>query len=153
MIAYLDSSVALRYILNGDPAIHHVSAIPRVVSSELLEIECRRVIERARLEGLLDDDDLVAARDRLGAVLDGTDLFLLSAAIKERAKGTFPVVVRTLDALHMATAEFLAGGVVEHGGAVHLFSFDRAMNRCARSLGLITPFAENNKSNPTGVIP
>jgi hypothetical protein len=67
MIAYLDSSVALRRILNGELAIRHAFALGTVVSSELLEIECRRVIHRCRLGGELTDDAVVAAMERLEA--------------------------------------------------------------------------------------
>jgi len=42
MTAYLDSSVALRYILAGEVTIHHVLDYPRVISSELLELEITR---------------------------------------------------------------------------------------------------------------
>ena len=49
MVAYLDSSVVLRYILLGEATIRHALAFPRVVSSELIEIECRRVLHRYRL--------------------------------------------------------------------------------------------------------
>ena len=46
MVAYLDSSVILRHILLGEEPIRHALAFPRVVSSELTEIECRRVLHR-----------------------------------------------------------------------------------------------------------
>ena len=44
----------------------------------------------------------------------------------------FPVNVRTLDALHVATALMVG----EDAGGVALFSHDEGMNRCARSLGI-----------------
>ena len=42
MTAYLDSSVLLRHILLGEEPIRQALALPRVASSELIEIECRR---------------------------------------------------------------------------------------------------------------
>lgn len=132
MVAYLDSSVLLSHILLGKEPIRHALAFARVVSSELIEIECRRVLHRYRLAGELDDETLPVARERLDEVLAGIDLLELSSQIKQRAMEPFPVNVRTLDALHVATALMVA----EDTGGVALFSHDEGMNRCARSLGL-----------------
>ncbi len=132
MTAYLDSSVLLRHILLGEEPIRHALEFPRVVSSELIEIECRRVLHRCRLAGELTDETLAVARERLDEVLAGIDLLEMSRQIKQRAMDPFPVNVRTLDALHVATA-LLVG---EDAGGVALFSHDEGMNRCARSLGI-----------------
>ena len=132
MTAYLDSSVLLRHILLGEEPIRHALEFPRVVSSELIEIECRRVLHRCRLAGELTDETLAVARERLDEVLVGIDLLEMSRQIKQRAMDPFPVNVRTLDALHVATA-LLVG---EAAGGVVLFSHDEGMNRCARSLGI-----------------
>ena len=137
MVAYLDSSVLLRHILLGEEPIRHALAFPRVVSSELIEIECRRVLHRCRLASELDDETLAVARERLDAVLAGIDLLEMSTQIKQRAMDPFPVHVRTLDALHIATA--LAVG--EDVGGIALFSHDTGMNRCARCLGLTAALA------------
>ena len=132
MVAYLDSSVLLRHILLGEEPIRHALEFPRVVSSELIEIECRRVLHRYRLAGELTDETLTVARERLDEVLAGIDLLEMSSQIKRRAMDPFPVNVRTLDALHIATALMVA----EDDDGVVLFSHDEGMNRCARSLGI-----------------
>ena len=137
MVAYLDSSVLLRHILLGEEPIRHALALPRVVSSELIEIECRRVLHCCRLAGELTDESLAAARERLDAVLAGMDLLEMTKQIKQRAMDPFPVIIRTLDALHVSTALMVADTVDE----IALFSHDRGMNLCARSLGLTAPLA------------
>ena len=137
MVAYLDSSVLLRHILLGEESIGYALAYPRVVSSELIEIECRRVLHRCRLAGEFDDEALAVARERLDAVLAGIDLLELSAQIKQRAMDPFPVHVRTLDALHIATVLAVAAD----GGGTALFSHDKGMNVCARSLGITAALA------------
>jgi len=139
MTAYLDSSVALRYILAGETTIRHVLEYPRVISSELMQIECRRVIQRARMQQELPDDGVVEAYRRLDSVLRGTDLVELSREVKLRAAESFPVVVGTLDALHLATALLWARDAAVEAGdteAVHIFSHDAALNTCARTIGL-----------------
>ena len=134
MVAYLDSSVALNYLLAGGVEIRHALEFPRVVSSELLEIECRRVIQRCRLQGLLDDAGMVEATGRLDELLRSVDLFECSAGVTRRAMESFPVVVKTLDALHLSTA--LRFNALDDESSVDLFSVDRQMNLCARAVGL-----------------
>ena len=139
MTAYLDSSVALRYILAGEVTIRHVLDYPRVISSELLEIECRRVIHRVRMQRELTDDGVVEALRRLDGLLPGIDLMELSRDVKLRAAESFPVVVGTLDAFHIATALIWARdsvGEAGNTGNVHIFSHDTSLNACARTVGL-----------------
>ena len=132
MVAYLDASVLLRHILLGEETIRDALAFPRIVSSELMEIECRRVLHRYRLTGELTDETLPAARERLDAVLSGVDLLEITEQIKQRAMEAFQVTVRALDALHISTALMAARAA----DGLSLFSHDHAMNLCARSLGL-----------------
>ncbi|MFP4375449.1 MAG: PIN domain-containing protein [Spirochaetales bacterium] len=143
MVAYLDSSVVLRHILLGDISIRHVFALETVVSSELLEIECVRVLHRYRLNRDLDDDGLLVANDRLRAVIEGITLLAMTHEVKARAMGAFPVTIKTLDSLHLSTALVYSDHYLgrEDGETLLLFSHDDAMNRCTRALGLSAPFA------------
>jgi len=138
MVAYLDSSVALRHILLGEEAIRHVLACDKVIAAELLEIECRRVLHRYRLNGDLDDTGLIEALRRLEEILTGVSLLILSDAVKQKASGPFPVIVRTLDALHLASAQVFSERYTDK--KVLIFSHNRAMNRCAAVLGFTAPF-------------
>lgn len=139
MIAYLDSSLVLRYILKGESTIKHAFAFELVVSSELLEIECRRVLHRCRMQGELNDHTFVTAVSRLEKVLAGIALIGLSVEVKKRAMDSFPVVIKTLDALHLATALFCAEKRPEE--KIHVFTHDEGMNRCAAVLGFGVPLA------------
>ena len=139
MVAYLDSSVILRHILLGEDVIRHALACELVVTSELTEIECRRVIHRYRLEGNLDDDGFMIAAGRLDEVMEGITLLSLVSRVKDRAKGAFPVTVKTLDALHLASAAVFAETRINE--SVLIFSHDSTMNRCAAALGFATPLA------------
>jgi len=137
VVAYLDSSVVLRHVLLGEASITQALACERVVSSELLEIECRRVIQRCRMQGELDDPGLAEASSRLDALLAGVSLIALSKSVKRRAMEAFPVSVKTLDALHLASALVLAQKLGDE--TMLLFSHDEGMNRCARVLGFSAP--------------
>jgi len=138
MVAYLDSSVLLRYILLGDTGLEQVFESDIVVSSELLEIECRRVLHRYRLQGNLDDDGFLDALKRLDDVLEGVSVILLSAKVKKRSGETFPVIIKTLDALHLSSAIIFQAARPDE--TLHIFSYDIGMNRCARALGFDVPY-------------
>jgi hypothetical protein len=56
----------------------------------------------------------------------------LSAPVLARALKPFPVAVRTLDGLHLATVEHLRAG----GDAIALASFDRRLVVAAQALGI-----------------
>lgn len=133
MVAYVDSSVLLRYILLGEVTMRQAQAFPRIVSSELLEIECRRVLLRSRIEGFYDDETLIQATNRLDDALASFDLLELDSAVKKRAMEAFPIHVKTLDALHLASALQLLHE--EPAAAIQVFSHDRQLNLCARALG------------------
>ena len=138
MVGYVDTSVLLRHILLGDSSIKHVLACERIISSELLEIESKRVIHRYRIDGEIDDEGLIQANTRLNEVLSGLSLLALSSAVKRRAMGAFPVHEKTLDALHLASALVYAD--TSPGRSVLIFSFDTGVNRCAYALGFTVPF-------------
>lgn len=139
MVAYLDSSVLLRHILLGDSGIEHVFAVGKVISSELLEIECKRVLHRYRLQNDLDDDGFIEASDRLEQVLNAVSIIRLSPKVKKRSAEAFPVIIKTLDALHLSSALFFQEARQEE--SLIIFSYDVGMNRCAKSLGFSVPFA------------
>ena len=61
----------------------------------------------------------------------------LSTQFEQRAMDPFPVQVRMLDALHIATALAVAADA----GGTALFSHDKGMNLCVRSLGITAALA------------
>jgi hypothetical protein len=139
VVGYLDTSVVLAHILQGESSIRHALECGSVVSSELLEIEARRVIHRCRMEGGLDDGGFVRAVERLDKLLSGVSLLALSPGVKKRAMGAFPVNVKTLDALHMASALIYTETRPED--TLLVFSHDASLNRCARALGFSAPLS------------
>jgi predicted nucleic acid-binding protein len=133
MRIYLDSSVALRYLLSGDESIRRVGPGQEVASSELLEIECKRVLQRERLEQHIDDAryaEAIAAFEELGSMLA---IIEIGGEIKRRAAGSFPTVIGTLDAIHLATALLWQE---EGGEKVFLWSLDRQLALCAGAMGI-----------------
>jgi predicted nucleic acid-binding protein len=101
---YLDSSALLRLILREPGGIEGLQSRERLVSSELLAIECPRTIDRLRLSGSLTMEEATVATSAVGEWLEAVDLVLLQRPVLARASEPFPTPLGTLDAIHLATA-------------------------------------------------
>lgn len=105
-------SLALRRFLSG---------CERVVSSELAEVELKRVArrhQRAAVSGRVED------------VLGRIDLIVLTAEIRKRAALVDPPQLKSLDAIHLATALALdVSGLVFVG-------YDRKLQSAGAAAGL-----------------
>ena len=121
---YLDTSVALAQLLSEDrfPPAHLWNET--LVCSRLIEHELWNRIHARRLTAT--HGELV--RELIGRVA----LIELSRPVLARALEPFPFPVRTLDALHLASLEFLR----VNGQAISLASYDERMVACATSLGI-----------------
>jgi predicted nucleic acid-binding protein len=123
-VIYLDSSVALAHLLAERTRPSKRLWETPVVSSRLLEYE---IWNRLHARGL--GRSLVGAADRL---LGGFEFVELTPAVLRRALDPFPVPVRALDGLHLATIEFLRA----EGGTVALASYDARLKAGALALGI-----------------
>ncbi|MXY77172.1 MAG: type II toxin-antitoxin system VapC family toxin [Acidimicrobiia bacterium] len=121
---YLDTSAAVKLVFAEPESAAmrrwSVGAGDRVLSSDLLRTELLRVTRR------VDPEHLGQAR----ALLDSLVLLSLSASVCERAAVLEPVMLRSLDALHMAAALEL-GDDLE--GVV---TYDRRLGEGARAVGV-----------------
>ena len=104
MIAYCDSSVLVRFILEQADALAELTACDQLVTSVVTQVECLRAIENARLRGELSDDELAGLRRAAYARLSGIERVEASPSILGQAERSFGVVLKTLDAIHVATA-------------------------------------------------
>lgn len=105
---YVDASAMLR-ILFAEPGITMpIRPGDQLVSSHLVEVETFRAIDRVRLLGQLDDRQTAMKRKELTQFLFMLDLVPVGQAVIDRAKSSFAVNLRALDALHVASAELLA---------------------------------------------
>jgi hypothetical protein len=123
-VIYLDTSVALAQLLAEDRKPPAALWQASLVSSRLLEYE---VWVRLHARGLAASHG-EAARELLARVA----FVELDRRVLARALEPFPTAVAALDALHLASAEFVRG----HGQDVALASYDRQMIRAADALGL-----------------
>jgi predicted nucleic acid-binding protein len=123
-VIYLDTSVALAHLLAEDRQPPESLWQQPLVSSRLLEYELWTRLN-ARNLGASHGETARRLVERL-AILE------LVPNVLARALEPFPVSVRTLDALHLASVEFLRG----RGVAIELASYDERLTAGAQSIGI-----------------
>lgn len=104
MIAYLDSSVVLRVALGQRGSLREWKAIERGVASALLEVECLRTLDRLRLLEGIAEGEIARRREAVYRIVEALTVIEPTRPILSRAAQPFPVVLGTLDAIHLATA-------------------------------------------------
>ena len=104
MRVYFDSSVILRVVLGERGRLAEWSRTSEAVTSEITRVECLRVLDRLRLADDMTERELVRRRATAMTVLSGFELVRLNRAVLDRAAAPFPMQIRTLDALHLASA-------------------------------------------------
>lgn len=119
---YLDTSVALAHLLAEDRLLPERLWAETLVSSRLLEYELWNRIHARKLTR--SHGDLVRGLVARVALVE------LTSPVLSRALEPFPVAVRTLDGLHLASIEFLKA----HGQDVELATYDDRMSEAARRL-------------------
>jgi predicted nucleic acid-binding protein len=121
-VIYLDTSVLLAQLLAEDRSPPASMWQQPLVASRLLEYEMWTRIHARGLGGSHGQ----AARALIGRLA----LVELAPTILARVLEPFPISVRTLDAIHLASLEF----VRSRGQAVELASYDERMLAAARAL-------------------
>lgn len=121
---YIDSSVVLAHLLAEIRRPPEHLWVESLVASRLVEYEVwNRLHARGRAETHGE-----AAEEAIGQIA----LLELSPVILTRALSAFPVPVRTLDALHLASLDYLR----EQRQSVELATYDRRMAEAARAMGI-----------------
>jgi predicted nucleic acid-binding protein len=131
MKAYVDTSVLLRVVLGEPNSLREWRTIDFALCSEITRVEALRTIDRARIRLGLADAEVARQRGDVLDVLDAFHIARLDQAVLDRAAEPFPTTLRTLDAMHLATA-LLAR--IEHQDLV-LATHDAEMALGARALG------------------
>jgi predicted nucleic acid-binding protein len=104
VIALLDSSVVLRKLLGEPHPLADWSRIRIAYASRILPVEVGRVIDRMRLEGKASNAKVAALRAETRRLLQSIEMLALDESVLTRAESALPTPLRTLDAIHLATA-------------------------------------------------
>jgi predicted nucleic acid-binding protein len=125
-VIYLDASVALAQLFAEDRKPSEDLWRESLTASRLLQYEVWARVHARRLEA--------RHGDKVRDLLDGVAYIELTPLVLARAVDPFPVPVRTLDAMHLATMAFLR----DHGLAIELASYDARLLAAARALDIPT---------------
>ena len=123
-IAYVDSSALLKLVVSeGETAALEADLATRdgLVTSSIAVVECHRAARRAGDRRILQRTELV---------LESVYLLGLTAVVLERASTLRPVGIRSLDAIHLASALSVDERDME------VITYDDRMADAARANGL-----------------
>ena len=132
MIIYLDSSVVLRILLNEPAPIAEWGAWERAYSSVLLPIEAGRAIARVVGAGTQNLRGAAPLHAAFATIWRDVRELPLDPEVARTAAGPFPLPVKALDAIHIATALSVAKTEPEVVFATH----DRQQAAAATAMGL-----------------
>ena len=132
MIAYLDSSVVIRFLLLQPNRLPGLSSFEQLVTSQVTQLECLRTLDKARIEEHLGPDEILARSAALFSQLRRMRRVAVSRSILDRGGSSFPLPVKTLDAIHLATA--LQFREREQPGLMFA-THDRQQGRAALAMG------------------
>ncbi|MGH9366130.1 MAG: type II toxin-antitoxin system VapC family toxin [Thermoanaerobaculia bacterium] len=139
---YLETSAVLRWLL-GEPdasdIAQHIQATAEPVCSALTILEAHRALIRAERERLTRGPRLRLLRSQLGEASANWNVLEVTPDIRLRAAEPFPIEpVRTLDAIHLATALHFARVFP----SLSVLTFDERILSNLEPLGLISAIAE-----------
>jgi predicted nucleic acid-binding protein len=123
-VIYIDSSVVLADLFAESKSPPESLWDQDIGSSRLLVYEVWNRLGVRRLT--------IPQKERAHALLGRIDVTEMSEQALRRALIPFPISVRTLDALHLATMEFIR----ERGETLELASYDNRLLAAAAALGI-----------------
>ena len=131
MTVYVDTSVVLRILLREPNPVGIWGQWNKAYSSELWRVEALRTVDRLRLTHEISDAEVAELVRDIQIIHETFAIHPITNQVLQRASETFPTVVGTLDALHLATA--LSTREIENLDL--LLTHDSQLATAARSLG------------------
>ena len=132
MKTYLDASVILRRALDEPSSTIAWNEVGETVTSRITQVECFRALDRLRHQLTEDEVGLARAREIVYRAFDSCHVIELGASVLGQAGMPFPVAIKTLDAVHLASAMTYRDLT---GTPVRIATHDRALARASRSMG------------------
>jgi hypothetical protein len=119
-------------VLGETGPLEEFSRANHFVSSDLLRVECLRTIQRLRMSGRLNDEDMAKCSKVLHQAFQRFEFVEVSREVLDRASESFPTSLGTLDALHLASA-ILWQRQEQH--ELTILTHDAELGLAARALG------------------
>ena len=131
MIVYVDTSVVLRVLLHEPNPVRIWGQWNKAYSSALWRVEALRTVDRLRLTHEISDTEVAELVRDIQIAHETFAIHPITNQVLQRASETFPTVVGTLDAMHLATAL----SIREIESLDLLLTHDSQLSTAARSLG------------------
>jgi predicted nucleic acid-binding protein len=131
MIVYVDTSIVLRILLHEPKPLRIWSQWNKAYSSALWRVEALRTVDRLRLTHEITDSEVAELVRAIRIAHETFAIHPLTNQVFQRASESFPTVLGTLDAIHLATA--LSIREIEQVDL--LLTHDSQLAIAARSLG------------------
>lgn len=132
MITYIDTSIIVRHLL-GEPAPYPIERFREGYTSEIARIEALRAIDRLRIQAQWTAEMVMDRIRVLTALMATLKEVPLQQPILRRAAEPFPTIVKTLDAIHLATALLTAAQLSK---LLVFLTHDRQQGIAAMAAGL-----------------
>jgi predicted nucleic acid-binding protein len=131
MTVYVDTSVVLRILLHEPNPVGIWGQWSKAYSSALWRVEALRTVDRLRLTHEISDTEVAELVRDIQITHETFAIHPVTNHVLQRASETFPTVVGTLDAIHLATAL----SIREIETVDLLLTHDSQLATAARSLG------------------
>lgn len=131
MTVYVDTSVVLRILLHEPNPIGIWGQWKKAYSCSLWRVEALRTVDRLRLGREISDTEVAELVREIRIIHETFAIHPVTSPVLQRASETFPTVVGTLDAIHLATAL----SIREIEKLDLLLTHDSRLATAARSLG------------------
>lgn len=131
MIVYVDTSVVLRVLFHEPNPVRIWGQWNKAYSSALWRVEAFRTVDRLRLTQEISDTEVAELVRDIQITHETFAIHPITNQVLQRASETFPTVVGTLDAMHLATAL----SIREIESLDLLLTHDSQLATAARSLG------------------
>jgi predicted nucleic acid-binding protein len=132
---YAESSAILAWLLGeeaGDSVRDALASAGLVLTSDLTLVECDRVLHRAAVVGELTEAEAARRRAFVSEAAEHWVVLAIDREVVERARRPFPQEpIRTLDAIHLATALLGRSLVTE----MQVLTLDKRVRANAGGLG------------------
>ncbi|MEI6149868.1 MAG: type II toxin-antitoxin system VapC family toxin [bacterium] len=133
MRVYVDTSVVLRVLFREPNALPEWGQWTEAYASRLWFTEALRTLDRLRLLGAINDEQVAQRRRDIELVHSVLHIVPVSESILHRAGEAYSTVIGTLDAIHLATAIH----VRDSGGLDALLTHDVQLATAATASGLL----------------
>jgi predicted nucleic acid-binding protein len=131
MTVYVDTSIVLRILLREPKPVGIWGQWNKAYSSGLWRVEALRTVDRLRLAHEISDSEVAELVHEIQITHETLTIYPVTNQIFQRTSETFPTVVGTLDAIHLATAL----SIREIENIDYLLTHDSQLATAGRSLG------------------